>query len=68
MLLFQDIPYLVVGGFIVLWYIYQVVVGIVKYIRTTLTGGGHHQFGSHIKNTLINNVSIIIQSDSESLM
>ena len=42
----------------VIWYIYQVVAGIVRHIRTTQTGGGRHQFGSYVKVTIINNVSL----------
>jgi hypothetical protein len=57
--LFSDLPLIVVGGFIVIWYIYQVVAGIVRHIRTNLTGGarGHHQFGSYVKEAVLNNVS-----------
>lgn len=56
-LLFSDLPVLIVGGCIVIWYIYQVIAGIIRFIRTKLTGGGHSQFGSYVKDTILNSVS-----------
>ena len=56
-LLFSDLPVFIVGGYIVIWYIFQVVAGIVRYIRKTLTGGGHRQFGMYVKDSVLNNVS-----------
>ena len=57
-LLFSDLPFIIMGGLMVIWYIYQVVAGIVRRIRTTPIGGGHRQFGSYIKDAVINNVSL----------
>ena len=57
LLLFADLPVFIVGGLIVIWYIYQVVAGIVRHIRTNLAGGDHRQFGSYVKKTVLNNVS-----------
>ena len=57
-LLFSDLPDLLVGGFIIIWYIYQVIARIFRYIRTNLTGGGHRQFGSFVKDAVINNVNL----------
>ena len=62
MLLFSDLPIFIVGGLIVIWYIYQVVAGIVRHIRTNLTGGDHKQFGSYVKKTVLNNVSYLMHS------
>ena len=59
-LLFSDLLDLLVGGFIIIWYLYQVIARIFRYIRTNLTGGGHRQFGSFVKDTVINNVSLCI--------
>ena len=59
-LLFSDLPFFIVGGYIVIWYIYQVVAGIVRFIRTKLTGGGHRHFGSYVKDTVLNNVSYVM--------
>lgn len=56
-LLFSDLPVFIVGAYVVIWYMYQVVAGIVRHIRTKLSGGGHHQFGSYVKSTILNNVS-----------
>ena len=56
-LLFWDLPVIIVGGLIVIWYIYQVVAGMVRNIRINLTGGNRKQFGSYVKKTILNNVS-----------
>ena len=57
-LLFSDLPYLLMGGYIVIWYIYQIIARIFGYIRTNLTGSGHRQFGTFVKDSVINNVSL----------
>ena len=51
--IFRDLPYLAVNGIIVLWYLYQVVVGTRKFFRNQ-----NDISGSHITTKFIHKVHI----------